>query len=170
MLGALLICNSAFKNTPNLTKRKWVCFRDQILRGFQSSISKMQKLGFPSVKSLDQFKSLSRSAKSFSFSSRPSTDSLTSGSFANLKLTAGFWSFNYECLLRSLKIFIDFDEFFVLIWLIAEKLVKEQASVKTDLEMAVIWMPPYLFIFMYENPCLLGYRGKCVIVSANKGI
>ncbi|KAH9756593.1 Synaptonemal complex protein 1 [Citrus sinensis] len=65
----------------------------------------MQKLGFPSVKSLDQFKSLSRSAKSFSFSSRPSTDSLTSGSFANLKLTA-------------------------------EKLVKEQASVKTDLEMA----------------------------------
>ena len=75
----------------------------------------MQKLGFPSVKSLDQFKSLSRSAKSFSFSSRPSTDSLTSGSFANLKLTAGFLSFNYECLLRSLKIFIDFDEFFVLI-------------------------------------------------------
>ncbi|ESR47233.1 Synaptonemal complex protein 1 [Citrus sinensis] len=65
----------------------------------------MQKLGFPSVKSLDQFKSLSGSAKSFSFSSRPSTDSLTSGSFANLKLTA-------------------------------EKLVKEQASVKTDLEMA----------------------------------
>ncbi|KAJ7006810.1 synaptonemal complex protein 1-like [Populus alba x Populus x berolinensis] len=66
---------------------------------------KMQKLGFPSMKTLDQFKSLSGSAKNFSFNSRPSTDSTTSGSFANLKITA-------------------------------EKLVKEQASVKTDLGMA----------------------------------
>ncbi|XVF39511.1 hypothetical protein PTKIN_Ptkin01aG0040500 [Pterospermum kingtungense] len=69
----------------------------------------MQKLGFPSLKSLDHFKSLSgsgpRAAKTFSLSSRPSIDSTSSGSFANLKLTA-------------------------------EKLVKEQASVKTDLEMA----------------------------------
>ncbi|KAJ7959010.1 synaptonemal complex protein 1-like [Quillaja saponaria] len=67
----------------------------------------MQKLGFPSSKSLEQFKSLCGSAsgapKAFSFSSRPSTESISSGSFANLKLTA-------------------------------EKLVKEQASVKTDLE------------------------------------
>ncbi|XP_021284663.1 synaptonemal complex protein 1-like isoform X2 [Herrania umbratica] len=69
----------------------------------------MQKLGFPSMKSLDHFKSLSGSgsgaARNFSFPSRPSTDSVSLGSFANLKLTA-------------------------------EKLVKEQASVKTDLEMA----------------------------------
>ncbi|KAL5779697.1 hypothetical protein ACOSQ2_010434 [Xanthoceras sorbifolium] len=64
----------------------------------------MQKLGFSSVKSLDQFKSLSGSAKPFAFSSRPSSDSISSGSFASIKLTA-------------------------------EKLVKEQASVKTDLEM-----------------------------------
>uniref|UniRef100_A0A3N7FIB4 DUF641 domain-containing protein n=1 Tax=Populus trichocarpa TaxID=3694 RepID=A0A3N7FIB4_POPTR len=65
----------------------------------------MQKLGFPSMKTFDQFKSLSGSAKNFSFNSRSSTDSTTSGSFANLKITA-------------------------------EKLVKEQASVKTDLGMA----------------------------------
>ncbi|KAB2030539.1 hypothetical protein ES319_D05G239000v1 [Gossypium barbadense] len=69
----------------------------------------MQKLGFPSIKNLDHFKSLSRSgsgaAKTFSFSSRPSSDSVSLGSFASLKLTA-------------------------------EKLVKEQASVKTDLELA----------------------------------
>lgn len=70
---------------------------------------KMQKLAFSGMKSLDQFKSmagsLSGSAKPISMSSRPSSDSITVGSFANLKLTA-------------------------------EKLVKEQASVKTDLEMA----------------------------------
>ncbi|KAF7850995.1 hypothetical protein BT93_L4739 [Corymbia citriodora subsp. variegata] len=70
----------------------------------------MQKLGFPSLKSLDQLKPRSASAagtaKAFSFPSRPSaTDSFSVGSFANLKLTA-------------------------------EKLVKEQASVKTDLELA----------------------------------
>ncbi|ONI35114.1 hypothetical protein PRUPE_1G516800 [Prunus persica] len=68
----------------------------------------MQKLGFPSMRSLDKFKSLSKSVSGtsniFSYSSRP-PDSTSSGSFANLKLTA-------------------------------EKLVKEQASVKTDLEMA----------------------------------
>ncbi|KAF2299690.1 hypothetical protein GH714_002460 [Hevea brasiliensis] len=61
------------------------------------------------MKSLDQFKSLSGpvsgSAKNLSFSSRSSSDSFSSGSFANLKLTA-------------------------------EKLIKEQASVKTDLEIA----------------------------------
>ena len=54
----------------------------------------MQKLGFPSMKSLDQFKSFAGSAtgtaKSFSFSSRPASDSISSGSFTNLKLTAGF--------------------------------------------------------------------------------
>ncbi|XP_044478379.1 synaptonemal complex protein 2-like isoform X2 [Mangifera indica] len=65
----------------------------------------MQKLGFQSIKSLDQLKSLSGTARTFAISSRPSSDSITSGSFSNLKLTA-------------------------------EKLVKEQASVKTDLEMA----------------------------------
>ncbi|XP_030453405.1 synaptonemal complex protein 1-like isoform X1 [Syzygium oleosum] len=69
----------------------------------------MQKLGFPSFKSLDQLKprsaSASGTARTVSFPSRPPTDSLSIGSFANLKLTA-------------------------------EKLVKEQASVKTDLEMA----------------------------------
>ncbi|KAL6137096.1 hypothetical protein ACLB2K_062391 [Fragaria x ananassa] len=69
----------------------------------------MQKIGFPSMRSLDQFKSLSKSAsggppKTFAYSSRP-PESTSSGSLANLKLTA-------------------------------EKLVKEQASVKTDLEMA----------------------------------
>ncbi|XP_043808871.1 synaptonemal complex protein 2 isoform X3 [Manihot esculenta] len=69
----------------------------------------MQKLGFPSMKSLDHFKSLSGplsgSAKNLSSYTRPSSDSISSGSFANLKLTA-------------------------------EKLIKEQASVKTDLEIA----------------------------------
>ncbi|OMO93778.1 putative Ribosome-binding protein [Corchorus capsularis] len=69
----------------------------------------MQKLGFPSMKSLDRLKSLpgsgSGAAKTFSFSPRPSSNSASLGSFTNLKLTA-------------------------------EKLVKEQASVKTDLEMA----------------------------------
>ncbi|XAR62159.1 hypothetical protein NMG60_11016800 [Bertholletia excelsa] len=70
----------------------------------------MQKLvTLSSMKSLDHFKSFSGSApgkaKTFSISSRPSSDSVTSGSFANLKLTA-------------------------------EKLVKEQASAKTDLELA----------------------------------
>ncbi|XWS25279.1 hypothetical protein CRYUN_Cryun27aG0055700 [Craigia yunnanensis] len=69
----------------------------------------MQKLGLPSMKSLDRFKTLPGSVygppKTFSFSSRPSPDSISLGSFTNLKLTA-------------------------------EKLVKEQASVKTDLEMA----------------------------------
>ncbi|KAF1889291.1 hypothetical protein Lal_00024614 [Lupinus albus] len=70
----------------------------------------MQKLSFPISKSLDQFKSrygsASGTAKSLMLSSRPpSSDSISSGSFANLKLTA-------------------------------EKLVKEQASVKTDLEIA----------------------------------
>lgn len=56
---------------------------------------KMQKLGFPSTKStLDKFKSLygsssSLTAKNSSFSSRPSSDSISLGSFANLKLTAG---------------------------------------------------------------------------------
>ncbi|KAL2317702.1 hypothetical protein Fmac_031578 [Flemingia macrophylla] len=66
-----------------------------------------KKLGFPVSKSLDQFKSFygSISGASKPFSSRPSSDSISSGSFANLKLTA-------------------------------EKLVKEQASVKTDLENA----------------------------------
>ncbi|GAU38831.1 hypothetical protein TSUD_356820 [Trifolium subterraneum] len=70
----------------------------------------MQRLGFPISKSLDKFKSLygttSGTAKSLSsISARQNTDSVSSGSFANLKLTA-------------------------------EKLVKEQASVKTDLEIA----------------------------------
>ncbi|KAI9125775.1 hypothetical protein K1719_003193 [Acacia pycnantha] len=69
----------------------------------------MQKLGLPSSKSLDKFKSLygpaSGTEKASSFSSRPSTNYISLGSFANMKLTA-------------------------------EKLVKEQASVKTDLEIA----------------------------------
>ncbi|XP_062024046.1 uncharacterized protein LOC133740143 [Rosa rugosa] len=54
----------------------------------------MQKLGFPSMRSLDQFKSLSKSVsrgppKTFAYSSRPQ-ELTSSGSFANLKLTAGF--------------------------------------------------------------------------------
>ncbi|KFK42204.1 hypothetical protein AALP_AA2G225000 [Arabis alpina] len=66
----------------------------------------MQKIGFPAMKSMDQIRSLSGSAKNFSFSSRQSQDSAsTSGNFSNLKLTA-------------------------------EKLVKEQASMKSDLELA----------------------------------
>ncbi|KAK4742088.1 hypothetical protein SAY87_000089 [Trapa incisa] len=68
----------------------------------------MQKIGFPSMKSLDQLKSLSGSSsgvrKTFSFSSRSTSDSLAIGSFANLKITA-------------------------------EKMVKEQASIRTDLDM-----------------------------------
>ncbi|CAA7013341.1 unnamed protein product [Microthlaspi erraticum] len=72
----------------------------------------MQKLGFPAMKSLDQIRSLSGSAKNFSYSSRPPQDSVSSGNFSNLKFTA-------------------------------EKLVKEQASMKSDLELAdrVFWFP-----------------------------
>ncbi|KNA22144.1 hypothetical protein SOVF_036680 isoform A [Spinacia oleracea] len=71
----------------------------------------MQKLGFFGMKSLDQFKTLTGSAsgtgtaRTLQISSRSSTDSITSGNFASLKLTA-------------------------------EKLVKEQASVRTDLDIA----------------------------------
>ncbi|KAK4803365.1 hypothetical protein SAY86_001568 [Trapa natans] len=54
----------------------------------------MQKIGFPSMKSLDQLKSLSGLSsgvrKAFSFSSRSTSDSLAMGSFANLKITAGY--------------------------------------------------------------------------------
>ena len=53
----------------------------------------MNKLGFSGLKSLDQFKSLSGSiygaAKNYSVPGRPSSDSITLGSFSNLKLTAG---------------------------------------------------------------------------------
>ncbi|CDP01053.1 unnamed protein product [Coffea canephora] len=66
-------------------------------------------LGLSSLKSFDHFKSLAGSAsagaKTLSISSRASSDSVSLGSFANLKLTA-------------------------------EKLVKEQASAKTDLDLA----------------------------------
>ncbi|XP_038983275.1 synaptonemal complex protein ZEP1-like isoform X2 [Phoenix dactylifera] len=70
----------------------------------------MQKLGFSGMKSLDHLRSvhgsLAGAAKTSQISnSRLSSDSISHGSFANLKLTA-------------------------------ERLVKEQASVKTDLEMA----------------------------------
>lgn len=69
----------------------------------------MNKLGFSGMKSFDHFKSLSGSvlgsSKTYSIASRPASETLSVGSFANLKLTA-------------------------------EKLVKEQASVKSDLEMA----------------------------------
>jgi hypothetical protein len=56
----------------------------------------MQRLGFPISKSLDKFKSLygttsGGTAKPLSsISARQNTDSVSSGSFANLKLTAGF--------------------------------------------------------------------------------
>ncbi|OAY67794.1 Synaptonemal complex protein ZEP1 [Ananas comosus] len=70
----------------------------------------MQKLGFSGMKNLDHFRSsggsLAGAGKTAQISNlKPSSDSMSYGSFANLKLTA-------------------------------EKLVKEQASVKTDLEMA----------------------------------
>ncbi|KAG7024625.1 Synaptonemal complex protein 1, partial [Cucurbita argyrosperma subsp. argyrosperma] len=69
----------------------------------------MEKLGVPSMKRLNQLKSLSDSpqgtTKTFSFSSRSVPDSASSGSLVNLKIAA-------------------------------EKLMKEQAAVKTDLEMA----------------------------------
>jgi hypothetical protein len=61
------------------------------------------------MKSLDHFKSLAGSVpgtgKSFSFSSRPASDSVSSGSFANLKLTAG--------LIRKFWLFGSFSEHFV---------------------------------------------------------
>ncbi|KFK34376.1 hypothetical protein AALP_AA5G137200 [Arabis alpina] len=66
----------------------------------------MQKIGFPAMKSMDQIRSLAGSAKNFSFSSRQSQDSVS---------TSGNFS--------NLK-------------LTAEKLVKEQASMKSDLELA----------------------------------
>lgn len=56
----------------------------------------MKKIGFSSMNSLEQLKTLSGSvagggvAKNLTFSSRPSSDSISYGSFANLKLTAGF--------------------------------------------------------------------------------
>ena len=50
----------------------------------------MQKLGFPAMKSLDKPRSLSGSANMYSFSNRKPPDSVSSGSFSNLKLTAGF--------------------------------------------------------------------------------
>uniref|UniRef100_A0A7N1A1F1 Synaptonemal complex protein 1 n=1 Tax=Kalanchoe fedtschenkoi TaxID=63787 RepID=A0A7N1A1F1_KALFE len=69
----------------------------------------MSKLGFYGLRDLEQFKSVPSSGPAsvnkFSMPSRPSMDSISSRSFANLKLTA-------------------------------EKLVKEQATVKTDLEIA----------------------------------
>ncbi|VYS46878.1 unnamed protein product [Arabidopsis thaliana] len=65
----------------------------------------MQKLGFPAMKSFDQLRSLPGSAKTYFFSTRPPQDSVSSGSFSNLKLTA-------------------------------EKLVKDQAAMRTDLELA----------------------------------
>ncbi|XP_010459976.1 PREDICTED: synaptonemal complex protein 1-like [Camelina sativa] len=65
----------------------------------------MQKLGFPAMKSFDQLRSMSGSAKTHSYSTRPPQDSVSSGSFSNLKLTA-------------------------------EKLVKDQAAMRTDLELA----------------------------------
>uniref|UniRef100_A0A803ME61 Uncharacterized protein n=1 Tax=Chenopodium quinoa TaxID=63459 RepID=A0A803ME61_CHEQI len=56
----------------------------------------MQKLGFFGMKGLDQFKSLTGSAsgtaKTLSISSRTTSDSITSGGFASLKLTAGLES------------------------------------------------------------------------------
>ncbi|XP_072989861.1 synaptonemal complex protein ZEP1-like isoform X2 [Typha latifolia] len=70
----------------------------------------MHKLGFTGMKSMDHFRSLSGSLAGAGKAAYPpsnprsSSDSISYGSFANLKLTA-------------------------------EKLVKEQASVKTDLEM-----------------------------------
>jgi len=80
---------------------------------------------------------------SSSISARQSSDSVSSGSFANLKLTAGFDSD-----------FTSISGFFMLLLIVigkfernvamrclisscAEKLVKEQASVKTDLDIAV---------------------------------
>ncbi|CAL9215905.1 unnamed protein product [Arabidopsis halleri] len=65
----------------------------------------MQKLGFPAMKSLDKPRSLSGSANMYSFSNLQPQDSVSSGSFSNLKLTA-------------------------------EKLVKDQAAMRTDLELA----------------------------------
>lgn len=103
----------------------------------------MHKLGFSGLKSLDQFKSLSGSipgtAKTFSVPGRPSSDSITLGSFANLKLTAGL-RFS-RCSFYFLFVFSmeNFEPLLIklLIHPFSEKLVKEQASVKTDLEMAV---------------------------------
>uniref|UniRef100_A0A7N0UKC4 Synaptonemal complex protein 1 n=1 Tax=Kalanchoe fedtschenkoi TaxID=63787 RepID=A0A7N0UKC4_KALFE len=69
----------------------------------------MSKLGFYGLRDLKQFKSVPSSGPAsvnkFSMPSRPSMDSISPGSYANLKLTA-------------------------------EKLVKEQTTVKTDLEIA----------------------------------
>ncbi|WRX30895.1 hypothetical protein QQP08_023382, partial [Theobroma cacao] len=105
-----------FTHSRNILDFQRESNRERLDRNFKGFVGdlvfgsfEMQKLGFPSMKSLDHFKSLSgsgsRAARTFSVPSRPSTDSVSLGSFANLKLTA-------------------------------EKLVKEQASVRTDLEMA----------------------------------
>ncbi|KAJ1420570.1 myosin heavy chain-like protein [Sesbania bispinosa] len=110
----------------------------------------MQDLGFPISKSLGQFKSFygstSGTAKTLpSLSFRPSIDFVASGSFVNLKLTTSF-DLNFASILSFSFILRDedFDKKFrsecghsSLISSFAEKLVKEQASVKTDLEIAI---------------------------------
>lgn len=88
----------------------------------------MQKHGFPSMKSLDQFKSLSGSfsgvGKTFSFSSRAASDSLAMGSFANLKITAG--------LIRRMRLlsltFFSILRQFTLVYVFAAREDGERAS------------------------------------------
>lgn len=111
----------------------------------EKSDFEMQKLGFPAMKSLDQMRSsmAAGSGRNLTFSSRQQPhDSVSSGNFSNLKSTAG------PPLVRLCSRFDDFAPIvsvIALFWLFAmsplllfaEKLVKEQASMKSDLELAV---------------------------------
>ncbi|KAH0920368.1 hypothetical protein HID58_028028 [Brassica napus] len=103
-------------------------------KGREKSDFEMQKLGFPAMKSLDQMRSAGRN---LAFSSRQQPhDSVSSGNFSNLKSTAGSARFDDFVPIVSLVLTIR-D---VSVSVFAEKLVKEQASMKSDLELAVFRM------------------------------
>lgn len=102
-------------------------------------------LGLSGIKSLEQFKSLSGSSSGaankriISNASFASSESVSSGSFANLKLAAGcndlskyFFHFSAN-VTGTMRILTNC----ILCCLSSEKLVREQASAKSDLELAV---------------------------------
>lgn len=99
-------------------------------------------LGLSGIKSLEQFKSLSGSSSGaankriISNVSLASSESVSSGSFANLKLAAGCNNLSKYFFSFLGKRFSDFDKLHRLC-LSSEKLVREQASAKSDLELAV---------------------------------
>ncbi|KAJ0714287.1 hypothetical protein HanPI659440_Chr13g0487811 [Helianthus annuus] len=106
----------------------------------------MSKLvGLSGMKSLDRFKyslgstsSSPAAAKTFNISSRQPSNSSSSGSFANLKLAAGFVTKTLRLLTYIMFLSIMYVRVPVYVYVLfcVEKLVKEQASSKTDLDLA----------------------------------